>query len=71
MGDVKHCRVDLIPTRKPKGFASAAIRSCSGCGEILSAMGGGGLYLCEPCIKVLSFGLLQREFREQHEAMEK
>lgn len=69
MEQIAHSRIDIVeqPTVEPSGFATAAIKSCCGCGVIISGMGGGGTYLCKPCVKVLTAGLLTREFQAAHE----
>jgi len=59
-----HFRIDFVEAHPPTGISTAAIRSCCGCGEILSSMGGGGTYICQACIKVLTIGMLGREFRK-------
>lgn len=50
-----HWHVEFTPMEPPaKGtIATAAVRSCMACGEILSGMGGGGSYLCSKCFPAL------------------
>ena len=64
---IEHSRLDFFPqsTDKPKGMCTASAKSCCGCGELISVMGGGGLYMCKPCIQTLSIGLLASEFRKE------
>lgn len=46
---------------------TAAMKHCAGCGMIIDGMGGGGLFMCKPCVTILSTGMLQREFARAKE----
>lgn len=61
----KYSRVELSPVEpieESGTIALASVRSCCGCGAILNAMGGGGLYICHPCKGILTMRLLSKEF---------
>lgn len=69
---IEHARVDFHWQKtEPEygGFATAAIKHCSGCGQLIDGMGGGGTFLCKPCVTILSTGMLQREFSKAKEEL--
>ena len=49
------------------GQQTAKGRSCIGCRTPLTSNGGGGSYLCVPCMQVLHRGILRPELRKNHE----
>jgi len=66
MSTIKHYYISFkeVQDPKPGTIATAAIRFCCGCGDMLTAMGGGGQYMCDPCRNTLSTGVLRKEFTD-------
>lgn len=45
----EHGRLEYTPAKVPTGVATAAMRGCCLCGEMISGMGGGGDYIHKKC----------------------
>lgn len=59
-GTVRHFRVNLVEAFEPMGMATAAIRGCMCCQMAICGMGGGGDYICSPCLDKIMNGEMSR-----------